>query len=959
MSDDDKKVFSSRLRWAEETLFKILHGEKPSIDTNDPSQSWLYEQMVQMHRDAFLSEEPKSYVFLPGEDPEDKELLRLKGVTVREPLPKALTTQARSVRFYLEDRGVRNVKALGEDYPFLYKRDPLEQSDYADSFILSKAGLAGLYQWVRFMRYADDPAVETDDKTFLMHNADGFWEPTIEALGLKSLHKKGDKDITEADVPQFSVADTRHDISAALKLVLADRANFKARWDQDVHNLDPGSTMFLVTGNPKKVIDYKKAFDARNAGIAVRSFQATFSQKPEEAEELSYTYVGNNMEKFRNFIELIRDVYGPADFRAEMIDRGYDIDTAFLMFDDGGVETDENLVDGPEFNSVMTERSNRYKDFGPGPETKGLTGSVQNMPFQGKRGRRGFMKRLETALHRKEAELQATEGPEAKLSRGVKDKICSVVVPLKDLVEAVEAGAGKSVEDILDETPYYMYLSHTEGTMIFEPRPNVPAVDEKNFTIPVHDPDGRTQAEIPGYIENHSMVAQAVKAISRTMGVQKLEDQKSLKNIFNERTGADRLRVGTQYSLHRGVKGHGLWGKMGGLSKYFNFISGSKEGDFDLGNHRVHTLETEDGDQIEMPSALNNFFEFCLRSDGFFLTADNKKIRGANYFWDKMFMITSLIVGRQISDKTVANKPFLVMDNDTWRPYHRLVERLSGGLIPELPHHLYKLVDPEDDVQEVLKKSFAEYEPHQVPTYKFREGGQEAPDDMFRVTIYCSATTTDYPLKMWSRNLAFDMASMGFAVVNGGGTGKDGLMVETSNGVHKVRDEFVPFLDKKGMDAPKTHVASIHCEDTSQSEGLCDFNDYWAVYPWIYQRMQALQETDAEVVLPGGAGTIQEIAASILMRKAGIHPSQDRPMVIVNKNGVYDPLVKMIPKKDYKRYNIHVVEKNSEVMDVIMEARSARNMDPDLPYSYEEYQELKDEFQTSWRAPKRQRGPKQ
>lgn len=947
-----KDIGASRLKWAEDTLFKILHGEKPSIDTNNKDQAWLYEQMIRMHKDGLLSEEPKSYVFLPNEDPADEELLRYKGVTAREPLPKALTSQARAVRFFLEEKGIRNTKALGEDYAFLYMRDPLDQLDYADSFVLSKAGLSGLYQWVRYMRASADPAIDMKDKTFVMHNADGFWDPSIDALDLKHVHKSEGEKIKKKHIRPFSVADSRHDAATVLRKALGDRADIKARWEENVHKIDAGSTMFVVTGNPKKVQDYKKAFGARNTGVNVKSYQGIFSQKPEGADELSYTYVGNNLEKFRNFIAMLRDTYGPEAFRQEMEDRGYDIDTAYLLFDDGGVETDENLIDGEEFKSVMSVRSNPYKDYGPGPETKHLVNAVQNMPFEGARGRRGFMKRMESALKRKEEALQAEEGEIAKLSRGVKDKICTVVVPLKDLVEAVETGA--SVDQIMEEAPYYMYFSVTEGKIIFEPRPNVPAVDEKNFTIPVHDPDGRTQAEIPGYVANHSMTAQAVKVISRTMGIQKQEG--SLKKTFNfNSNNGERLRIGTQYSLHKDVQGHGLWGKISMLSKYFNFMSGADNEGFDLSNHRPHKMETEDGLEVQMKSALNNFFEFCLRSDGFFLTNDNKKIKTQDYFWDKMFMMMSLIVGHQINDKTVTEKPFLVMEGKTWDPYHRLVEALSGGLIPELPHQLYKRVAEKDDVEDVMKNSFAEYDPHQVPTYKFREGGAEAPEDMFRVTVYCSATTTDFPLKMWARNLSFDMAGMGFAVVNGGGTGPDGLMVETSNGVHKVRDEFVPFLQGKNVGIPQTHVSSIHCEDTAQEEGLCDFNDYWAVYPWIYQRMQALQETDAEVVLPGGAGTIQEIAASILMRKAGVHPSKDRPMIIVNKNGVYDPLVKMIPQKDYSRYNIHVVETNSEVMDILLDARKARGMDQNLPYSYEEFKDLKDEYQTGQKAPQQKR----
>ena len=145
-------------------------------------------------------------------------------------------------------------------------------------------------------------------------------------------------------------------------------------------------------------------------------------------------------------------------------------------------------------------------------------------------------------------------------------------------------------------------------------------------------------------------------------------------------------------------------------------------------------------------------------------------------------------------------------------------------------------------------------------------------------------------------------------------------------------------------DLPSTNVSSIQCQDTKEEEGLLTDVDYWAVYPTIYQRMHELQDADAEVVLPGGAGTIQEIIGSVIMRKNGFYPVENRPLIIVNQGGNYDPFLRLIPEADFESFNIQVVETKEEAFDILREARRAKNMEPSLPYNDEEYKALKTSF---------------
>jgi len=927
-----KQELYARLDWAEKTLHSMLYGEKPLIDPANPSQSWLIEQMNRMYKAGFLCEEPHSYVTMPDEDL--AELERYKGVTTREPLPKQLTTEETWFRqvAHHEKRNVRNFKILGVDDAYRYRRDVLEQADDAESFILTKGGIMELYQLIVFTRAQRDQSFDFGDKVFIIQNDDGYWGPFLKAC--EGVNEIGNTFIT----------DTRHDTAEALEKLLD--ASAKARnpkRGEDGEVIPPGSTVFFVTGNRKKVQDYKKVFNRRGIDAHPVWFHQKFD-KPEGADEFSYSYVGNLIEKLERMYEHIRDHYTPEGFRDALIEKGYDIEKSVFWFDDSGLELDENLTNGPEFGNC-TYRMNPYKQHGPGAEMKNAINAMQNHPFEGERGTRGLIKRFESAANRLYAERVAAGIQDPKVSSDVIDRASAVIVSVKSMVEAI--AQGMSFADLMDKVPMHFFQAATDQKLIFQPRPVTNAVDTKNYLVPLKDPEGRTQAENPLYVAHHGITAQIVKAASRVLGFWKYEKRgdAALTQVFTREAG-EALLLGSQHSINKGA-GFGLaraaTAKLRGL---FVLVPGNG-GHYDMMTPRDHELENEDGSKGVMHNALNNFYDFTLRVHGFLLTPDEKKVSGDDYFWNRAFTFFSIIVGRQINDKAVTAKPFVVMDSPTWRPFIRLLETYSGGLIPEMPHEIIDdIVQEGGDLVKSLNRAFAEYRPDEVPRYIFREDGVKCPDDLFNVTIYCSASTTDYPLKMWARDFAFDCGGLGFGVKNGGGTGPDGLMIETSEGVRLVKNQFDAFLRGQtgGLGAARTHISSIQCVDTAQEEGLCKFNDYWAVYPTIYQRMHELQNADAEVVLPGGAGTIQEIAASVMMRKAGVYPVENRPLIIINHEGIFDPLLAIIPDADYARYNINVVQTKDQAMDLLVRARAARNMEPVLPYTKEEFESYKKAF---------------
>ncbi len=932
----------NRLNWAITTLRAMLYGDKPCIDIGNPEQSWLFDQMTRMYRAGFLCEEPKCYVTLPGEDlnaviDEDHgtTLRQLKGVTIREPLPKILTTEEKYLNLTVEEDGIHNFKLFGVDEAYRYHRDSFGMLNDADAFVLSRGGLMELYQYLRFLKAGVDGVALNGDKRFVVQNSDSFWAPLLAAFG------------PEIGQLGHTITNSRHETAAALKAQLGARSAYPARKGDIPPVAQPGAHIYVVTGTGKKVQEYRKVFNRRGTDISVKWFHEAFA-KPLGAEEFSYSYVGNLVEKYRNLYEHLRDNIGPARFRKELAAKGSDINTALALLDDSGFETAAGLTRGPEF-AHAAYRLNNYRDYGPGPELKNIMNAMQNQTFEGKRGTRAMVRRMFAAAERLEDERREAGYEEPAVSLNVRDRVTTMLFSFKDMIAAIEAG--KDWRTAFDEMPIRFYQATTDSQLINAPRPDHAAVDTKYFLVPKEDPEKRTQAENPHFITLHSYTAQVVKAIARTAGFREIEDpDASLTGKFAKATG-EAWRLGTQHSLHKGRRSTGLsktvTRKLSGL---YRFMAGNG-GMHDLSLPRDHKIKRGDGSKFVMRTPLDNFYDFTRKSEGFLLTPDSRNLEGDQSFWERSFAFFSLIVGKQIKDKTVSAKPFFVMDCPTWRPLMNVFNHYAAGLIPEMPEHIFSgILRPDDPwLADKMNEPFSEYEPDQVPEHVFLEDGDKHTGEKFQVTIYCSASTTDGDMKAYARDFGFDLAAFGYDLKNGGGTGPDGLMFETSQGAKLFNGQFRPYLARRGHNddvVPRAHVSSIQCQDTKEEEGLLTDVDYWAVYPTIYQRMHELQNCDAEVVLPGGAGTIQEIIASAIMRKNGLYPVENRPLIIVNESGNYDPFLKLIPKQDFKRLNIQVVDTKDEAFALLHEARTARGMQPTLPYTADEYARLKHAFTT-------------
>ena len=66
----------------------------------------------------------------------------------------------------------------------------------------------------------------------------------------------------------------------------------------------------------------------------------------------------------------------------------------------------------------------------------------------------------------------------------------------------------------------------------------------------------------------------------------------------------------------------------------------------------------------------------------------------------------------------------------------------------------------------------------------------------------------------------------------------------------------------------------------------------------MHQRKQKMADlSDAVVALPGGCGTLEELLEIITWKQLGLYLN---PIVILNTNGFFDPLLAMLQRKLYE-----------------------------------------------------------
>jgi uncharacterized protein (TIGR00730 family) len=259
---------------------------------------------------------------------------------------------------------------------------------------------------------------------------------------------------------------------------------------------------------------------------------------------------------------------------------------------------------------------------------------------------------------------------------------------------------------------------------------------------------------------------------------------------------------------------------------------------------------------------------------------------------EDMFKVTSIFVGYQTLDKNLHGKPTILLNSDgSWDLYLSILKHLNkaGTIGQDYRDYLLEATSP-DHAMKLLKFGCSREQPDpgrekvevkgEVKTFE-----NARPDSITKnVCVFCSATikNQDYIDDGWK--LGEKLAENNIGCVSG--AGKSGIMGSVVNG------NVAAGGWAAGSNVP--HIIEIE----GLPEGLSSF---W-LRDDIYTRMEVMIEnSDTFAIMPGGAGTVQELLA-LMMFKAQGHPLMEgKSVVIFNRlmedgGGFWEPLIKLLKK---------------------------------------------------------------
>ena len=186
------------------------------------------------------------------------------------------------------------------------------------------------------------------------------------------------------------------------------------------------------------------------------------------------------------------------------------------------------------------------------------------------------------------------------------------------------------------------------------------------------------------------------------------------------------------------------------------------------------------------------------------------------------------------------------------------------------------------------------------------------------VVVYCASSTE-------IGQLYFDVASAlgkllaenGYICING--AGKEGLMGVLNDAVLEHGGRVKGIIPRFMVDAGWGHS---HLTETIVTET-------------IHERKAAMVKTaDAVIALPGGVGTLEELAEIITWRQLGLYR---KPIIILNVNNYYQPLLSFFEKMISERFMREAYRQLWQVVTTPEEAVTLIRTIPDWNPGYTKY----------------------
>ncbi|MFL5752567.1 MAG: TIGR00730 family Rossman fold protein [Bacteroidia bacterium] len=151
------------------------------------------------------------------------------------------------------------------------------------------------------------------------------------------------------------------------------------------------------------------------------------------------------------------------------------------------------------------------------------------------------------------------------------------------------------------------------------------------------------------------------------------------------------------------------------------------------------------------------------------------------------------------------------------------------------------------------------------------------------ITVYCgSATGNDPAVISATKELGLLMAKQNFTLVYGGG--RVGLMGILANTIMQNKGKVIGIIPKFLADREVAHteITELHIVENMHE-----------------RKMKMIQLADGFITLAGGLGSMEELFEVLTWRVLEQH---HKPVGLLNTNGFYDPLLKMLAEMKAKGF---------------------------------------------------------
>lgn len=289
-------------------------------------------------------------------------------------------------------------------------------------------------------------------------------------------------------------------------------------------------------------------------------------------------------------------------------------------------------------------------------------------------------------------------------------------------------------------------------------------------------------------------------------------------------------------------------------------------------------IYNSNGDQT---ITLSNIERKIIEANAFVFTPDASL--------EDLFKAISIFVGYQTLDANLKNKPTVLMNPDgSWNSLATLLDHLHelGTVMQKHRDYLLEANEPEQ-VIDLLEKTMAQGLPdvgrHKEGTSAI-DSFESLPDDPTRknVCVFCSASIKQEDYLRDGYEMGAALARAGYGCVSG--AGRTGIMGTVVQGAVEAGGW------TGGSNVP--HIIELE----GLPEGLSSF---W-LRPDIYTRMEVMIErSDAFVIFPGGAGTVQEMLALMIFQQQQNPNVAGKPVVVFNRldasgKRFWTPLIEML-----------------------------------------------------------------